>query len=137
MYLPSRDVLELCYGNLNPTDLVNATYAAGILSGNLSLATGTNLNYIPSGAAYTATNPTQTIVTAFRTGGIEAFDETYYWTSTESSSHTTFSLIQYFSDGGQYWDSKTYMFMVRGVRRVPILLNDENHNDTNTNRPKV
>ena len=130
-YLPSRDELELCYRNLKPTDWVNATYSSGILSGNLSLATGTTLNSIPSRAAYTETNPAQTIVNAFQTGGIDAFDETYYWTSTESSSHTTFSLIQYFSDGGQYWNGKTSVYRVRGIRRVLILLNDEKHNDTN------
>ena len=132
MYLPSRDELELCYRNLKPTNCSNDTYFTGTLSGNLRLATGTNLNSIPAGAAYTETNPAQTIVTAFRAGSVEAFDaNSYYWTSTEFSEYTSFSLIQNFFNGNQYWYYKTNAGRVKGVRRVPILLNDENHNDTN------
>ena len=126
LYLPSRDELELCYRNLKPTNCSNDTYFTGTLSGNLRLATGTNLNSIPAGAAYTETNPAQTIVTAFRAGSVEAFDaNSYYWTSTEFSEYTSFSLIQNFSYGIQSWNGKTNVGRVRVVRRVPILLNDE------------
>ena len=124
-YLPSRDELELCYRVFKPTDWGNTTLRAGTFAGNLSLATGTNLNSIPTGAAYTRTNPAQTIVTAFRAGSVEAFDDTYYWTSTESSSGTYASLIQDFSDGDQDWNYKLNVNRVRSVRRVLILLNDE------------
>ena len=130
-YLPSRDELELCYRNLKPTDRSNTTSGAGDFSGNLSLANGTNLNSIPTGSAYTETDPTRTIVTAFQTGNVEAFALAWYWTSTESSSYTNYSLIQHFSDGGQLWNFKTSVYRVRGARRVLILLNDEKHNDTN------
>ena len=125
LYLPSRDELELCYRNLKPTDWDNETNT-GTYIGNLSLANGTNLNAIPTGAAYTKTKPAQTIVTAFRAGSAEAFETGgWYWTSTESSTNTNISLIQTFSNGYQRWNSKTYVRRVRGVRRVPILLNDE------------
>ena len=131
LYLPSRDELELCYRNLKPTDWDNETNT-GTYIGNLSLANGTNLNAIPTSAAYTKTEPAQTIVTAFRAGSVEAFETGgWYWTSTESSTNTNISLIQTFSNGYQRWNSKTYVRRVRGVRRVLILLNDENHNDTN------
>ena len=126
LYLPSRDELELCYRNLKPTDWVNATYAAGMLSSNLRLANGTNLNSIPTGAAYTETNPARTVVTAFWAGNVEAFETSgWYWSSTEFSSGTDYSLIQDFSNGYQDWNSKTHVYRVRGVRRVLILLNDE------------
>ena len=125
-YLPSRDELELCYRNLKPTDWYNLTYTAGNFGSNLSLENGANLNAIPTGAAYTATNPASTIVTAFQTGSVEAFaDKSYYWTSTESSANLITSSIQHFSVGSQAWNSKTKVSRARGVRRVLILLNDE------------
>ncbi len=120
LYLPSRDELELCYRVFKPTDQVNVTYTAGTFDGNLSLATGTNLNSIPTGAAYTEINPARTIVTAFRAGSVEAFNEDWYWTSTESSSSTNISLIQLFSNSTQTWHTKTNVFRVRGIRRVLI-----------------
>ena len=120
LYLPSRDELELCYRVFKPIDWSNTTSGVGTFPGNLSSANGTNLNAIPTGAAYTKTDPAQTIVTAFRAGSVEAFDEAYYWTSTESSSYTNNSLVQNFSNGGQNWRSKTTVGRVRGVRRVLI-----------------
>ena len=126
LYLPSRDELELCYRVFKPTNCSNDTYVTGTLSGNLRLATGTNRSSIPASSAYTETNPEQTIVTAFRAGSVEAFETSnYYWTSTEFSNYTSFSLIQYFSSGNQTWYDKTNVLRVRSVRRVPILLNDE------------
>ena len=132
LYLPSRDDLELCYRVFKPTNRGNVTCPAGTMSGNLRLANWTNLNSIPTGAAYTASNPARTIVTAFQTGNVEAFDTIdYYWTSTESSFTTDGSLFQDFFNGNQDWHGKTTVNRVRGVRRSQILLNDEKHNDTN------
>ena len=118
-YLPSRDELELCYRNLKPTEYCNTILPVGARSGNLGLATGTNPNSIPVGAVYTATNPARTTVTVFQKGGVEAFTD-WYWTSTEASTNTYNSLMQDFSDGAQLWTSKTTVFRVRGVRRIPI-----------------
>ncbi len=119
LYLPSRDEHELCYRVFKPTDWDNVK------------SSGTNLNSIPTGAAYTKTDPAQTIVTAFQTGSVEAFAADWYWTSTEYSSDTNNSLIQNFSGGYQLWTNKTNVYRVRGICRVLILLNDEKHNDTN------
>ena len=124
-YLPSRDELELCYRNLKPTTQINNVYAAGTYSGNLRLANGTNPNSDPAGAAYTTTNPAQTTATTFRTGGVEAFDESWYWTSTEYSSNTSVVLLQYFHNGYQDYASKTRTSAkVRSVRRVVIAQGD-------------
>ena len=109
LYLPSRDELEMCYRVFKPTDWDNVK------------SSGTNLNSIPTGAAYTKTDPAKTIVIAFQTGSVEAFAADWYWTSTESSSDTNTSLIQLFYNGGQTWDDKTSVSRVRSVRRVLIL----------------
>ena len=118
-YLPSRDELELCYRYLKPTECCNSTVPASTRSGNLSSATGTNWNSIPTGSAYTETNPARTIVNAFCIGGVEAF-EYWYWTSTESLLYLGRSLIQYFSRGYQGWSDKTHVYRVRPVRRILI-----------------
>ena len=128
-YLPSRDELELCYRNLKPTVQYNATYTAGTYTGNIGLADGANPSSIPAGTAYTRTNITQTNVTTFRTGGVEAFDSSFYWTSTEYSVSSARALIQYFGNGHQGNPIKTFTDgSVRAVRRV--LIAQGNRNDT-------
>ena len=124
-YLPSCDELELCYRYLKPTVQYNATYTAGTYTGNIGLADGANPSSIPAGTAYTRTNITRTTVTTFRSGGVEAFDSSFYWTSTESSSSTNRSLIQYFGNGHQGNPIKTFTDgSVRAVRRVLIAQGD-------------
>ena len=126
-YLPSRDELALCYRYLKLTADDNFVYASDqYYSGNLSLANGTNPNSIPAGAAYTTTNPAQTTVTTFQSGSVSAFDtDTYYWTSTEYSSHTSNTSIQYFYNGyrGNYYKTNTGG-KVRAVRRIVIAQGD-------------
>ena len=114
-YLPSKNELELCYRNLKPTCYIDYK----------SLANGTNLSSVPVGIPYTETVPKQTIVTQYRFKSSEAFNS-WYWTSTESSSGTTNSL-QNFSDGNQFWVTKTYTSKVRGVRRELIAQKQEKH----------
>ena len=122
LYLPSCDELELCYRVFKPTARDNLTSPTCSYAGNLSLANGTSRSSIPTGAAYTKTDPARTIVTAFRAGSVEAFDaDRYYWTSTESSSNTNRASIHGFSDGNQFWTAKTYVLRVRGIRRVLIV----------------
>ena len=122
-YLPSRDELSLCYRYLKPTTESNYIGISG--SGNLGLLNGTNSNSIPVGAAYTTANPTRTNVTTFQTGGVEAFDTDFYWTSTEYSSYTSSALVQYFYDGIQYNGTKTNTSnCVRATRRVLIAQGD-------------
>ena len=125
-YLPSRDELELCYRNLKPTADDNFVYSdSQYLFGNLGLANGANPSSIPAGTAYTRTNITRTTVTTFRTGGVEAFDSSFYWTSTEYSVSSTGALIQYFSNGHQSNPIKTFTDgSIRAVRRVLIAQGD-------------
>jgi hypothetical protein len=124
-YLPARDELELCYRNLKPTTTANTTSNRSKSSitypeGNDLLADtqGVNRNSNPTGAAYTSGTPSQTSVTAFITGGTEAFASDIYWSSSEFSD--TAAWFQVFSTGFQNSTNKSISFYVRAVRRVPV-----------------
>jgi len=125
-YLPARDELELCYRNLKPGTTANNTTNRGKSSitypeGNDLLADtmGVNRNSDPTGAAYTSGTPSQTSVTAFITGGTEAFNSLgFYWSSSEYT--VTGAWRQYFLDGFQQNAFKSGSIYVRAVRRVPV-----------------
>lgn len=103
--LPSRDVLELLYRNLKPTTQANLT----------SFRDGDNPSSIPVGYPYTEELPTQTAAAAFRKGGPEAFEPTWYWSSTQYSESTAW--IQNFSLGYQNASHKDSKVLARAVRR--------------------
>lgn len=124
-YLPSRDELELCYRNLKPDTTANSTSARSkspytYPEGNdvTGDTMGINRNSNPNGAAYTSGSPAQTSVTAFRTGGAEAFAAVAYWSSSEFSSTTAW--WQYFSNGYQDTNGEFNSCYVRAVRRVAV-----------------
>ena len=124
-YLPSRDELELCYRNLKPTTDNNQTNARSKSSyiypegDDVAGDTrGINRNSDPSGAAYTTGSPARTSVSAFQSGGAEAFTGGDYWSSSEFSSSSAWG--KYFVDGGEYEDSKTASYRARAVRRVAV-----------------
>jgi hypothetical protein len=126
-YLPSRDELELCYRNLKPTTTANSTSdrqksTITYPEGNDLLADtmGVNHNSNPTGAAYTSGTPSQTSVTAFITGGTEAFLSNAYFSSSEFSG--TDAWIQGFVNGFQGGADKNNSLRVRAVRRVPVEL---------------
>jgi hypothetical protein len=114
-YLPARDELEICYRSFKPTTDTNNTSTTRIPQGN-----GYNTNSSPVGAAYTSSVPGQTSVTAFRSGGTEAFNTSYYWSSTEYGSDSTTSWVQIFSDGTEFNPTKRHQIWVRAVRRVAV-----------------
>lgn len=106
-YMPAKNELEVCYYNLKPTTTSNNT------------SSGTNTNAVPSrGSNYTASVPPQTSVTAFKSGGAEAFAAGDYWSSTQDSA--TRAWVQNFSSGNQYNDGKNLSYYVRAVRRLPV-----------------
>lgn len=110
-YLPSRDELELCYRNFKPTDEENYCHR------------GDNPSSVPVGYAYMPDAPAQTSVEAFRKDGAEAFDDTWYWTSTQSAGAVGSAWGQGFNDGDQgyyYEDDKDDELRARAVRRVKI-----------------
>ena len=56
----------------------------------------------------------------FRKGGSEAFEECWYWSSTEYASNSYLAWIVVFGDGCQNLYSKDVSYGVRAVRRLKI-----------------
>lgn len=108
-YLPSRDELELVYRYLKPTARENWVFR-----------NGDNPSSVPPGYPYTTDSPGQTAIEAFRSGGPEAFDETWYWTSTQYAGYAEYAWGQYFSDGFQNTYPKDTKLRARAVRRAPF-----------------
>lgn len=131
-HIPARDVLELCwrYGKTGTeSNYVTANRGVGFdykkdgSFGDTSTSHGVNNNSEPAGVAYTAGSPAQTSLTAFKSGGAEAFiyGSSYYWTSTEFSA--TGAWFQYWRTsipGYQNDNGKTNTYCVRAVRRSII-----------------
>ncbi|MGR2662424.1 DUF1566 domain-containing protein [Chromobacterium haemolyticum] len=107
-HLPSRDELEMCFRYLKPTPDENYC----------TFRDGDNPSSIPVGYPYTEQEPAQTTVDAFRTGGAEAFDPVWYWSSTQFSRINAYA--QYFYYGGQSYYVKDLILRARAVRRVLI-----------------
>lgn len=113
-YLPALDELEICYRYLKPTTEENYTT---LVSGRPS---GINDYSIPSGSAYTLTEPGQTKSIIFKNTGSEAFNLDFHWTSSQFGPGSTSQRVQRFSDGGQSFVNKRSLYYLRAVRRVLI-----------------
>jgi hypothetical protein len=105
--IPARDVLELGYRHLKPTNREN--YA--------SFRDGDNPSSIPAGYPYTEQLPTQTTAEAFRAGEVEAFEPAWYWSSTQYSSSNAW--YQYFDSGTQGYGKKAEG-LCRAVRLIQL-----------------
>lgn len=80
-YLPALYELGIAYYNLKPTTDTNNT------------SSGTNPYSVPArGSNYTAGDPSQTSVTAFQSGGAEAFVASSHWSSSEYSSSNAWNI---------------------------------------------
>ena len=106
--LPARDVLELAYRHLKPNAQEN--YA--------TFRDGDNPSSIPPGYPYTEQLPAQTTVAALQAGGDEAFDETWYWSSTQYSDYGAWS--QLFNYGNQSISDKKSQARARAVRLIQL-----------------
>jgi len=107
--IPARDQQELQYRNLKPTSRENYCWNRD----------GDNPNSQPIGLLYTPESPTKTTVGAFREGGSEAFQPTWYWSSSQRSAYIAFYM--YFDDGSQYGGAKNVELRVRPVRSELII----------------
>ena len=107
-YIPSRDELELVYRNLKPS-------TTGNYKGYRS---GENPTSTPIGLGYTPDTPTQTPVSEFQSGGDQAMEERWYWSSTQYSAYSAF--VQDFDDGDQSLGDKDHRLRVRAVRRFKV-----------------
>ena len=106
-YLPSRDELELLYRNLKPTTQQNYTHRHG-----------ENPSSLPAGYPYTPALPVQTPAPDFHDGGVQAFAGEWYWSSTQFSRY--YAWDQYFSDGNQVFNDKSFEGPARAVRRFKV-----------------
>jgi hypothetical protein len=102
--LPSRDVLEVLYRNLKPSTEENYC----------TFRDGDNPSAVPPTYPYTAAAPAQTVAQDFRKGGVHAFDEDWYWSSTQFSPFTAW--IQDFANGDQGYGDKDCSYRARAVR---------------------
>jgi Protein of unknown function (DUF1566) len=108
-YIPSRDEMEICYRNLKPTAEANYCYR------------GDNPSSVPPGYIYTEACPAQTQAEAFMEGGAEAFDDAWYWTSTQGAADSDYAWVQHFSYGVQGGYHKSDEYRARAVRRLLII----------------
>lgn len=104
--IPARDVQELQYRHFKPTTEENYCWGRD----------GDNPNSLPVGQLYTAELPAQTV---FQDDGAEAFSGSWYWSSTQRSAYTAFSM--HFDDGSQGLNVKRSELRVRPVRRELII----------------
>lgn len=107
-YIPSRDELELLYRAFKPTTEENYTYRSG-----------DNPSSSPAGYPYTEALPAQTSVADFKGDEPEAFEDAWYWSSSQYSACNAW--IQDFDDGNQYCNGKGYEGRVRPVRRIQVI----------------
>ncbi|MDN7490543.1 hypothetical protein QZM35_22795 [Burkholderia sp. AU45274] len=106
-HIPARDQLELAYRNFKPTSEENWVYR-----------NGDNPSSVPPGYPYTIHLPGQTEVELFRKGGAEAFNDDWYWSSTQFSALTAW--FQAFADGTQNITLKHVYGRVRAFRSIKI-----------------
>lgn len=106
-YLPSRDELELLYRAFKPTKQKNWVYR-----------NGDNPSSLPAGYPYTEAAPGQTSIEAFRAGKAKAFEDTWYWSSTQSASDSDYAWCQDFGNGYQDDYHKDGTLRARAVRRL-------------------
>lgn len=115
-YLPTLDESEILYRYLKPINSENNTVT---FDGSRN---GINVLSRPQGNQYTASNPTQTVSTAFKAGGSEAFlTNEYYWTCGQDGRYALPPAVgQHFSDGSTSAPTSDRFYNVRAVRKVVI-----------------
>lgn len=105
-HIPSRDQLEIIYRAFKPTDNENSTYS------------GVNINSVPPHNLYTANEPKQCELAEFKEGGDEAFDTTWYWTSTQVGEASAWIQLFLNGDQGRHW--KCSYYRARAVRTINL-----------------
>jgi len=109
-YLPSQDELELCYRHLKPGTGGNSPYGRS----------GLNISAVPPTYPYCTDVAKQTKAKAFREGGGEAFDQVWYWSSTQRAACSDYAWVQVFGNGCQGNARESFSGRARAVRRLVI-----------------
>jgi hypothetical protein len=106
-YLPAFNELEVCFYNLKASSVNNDTN------------TGINPNSVPKRSSnHTTGTPSQTSAASFQTGGSEAFNNGYFYSSTQANRYR--AKMIYFNTGFYTTGYKTSGQHVRAVRRVAV-----------------
>lgn len=104
-YLPTQDELELAYRTAKPSTATNLT------------TSGKNPSSIPVRSAfYTTTDPPQSPIALFRTGGAQAFTADYYSAATVGTAASKY-LLKRFTTGVDYSEGYAFLHWVRAFRR--------------------
>lgn len=109
-YIPSQDELEILYRNLKPTKRKNYLYGRS----------GVNASTVPPTHAYSADLPAQTVAPDFVDGGVQAFADEWYWSSTQHAARDDYAWSQDFLLGIQDSSNKSASLRARAVRRFAI-----------------
>ncbi|WP_192985680.1 DUF1566 domain-containing protein [Pseudomonas sp. EggHat1] len=107
-YLPSRDELEILYRQFKPTTETNYQYGRH----------GENSSAVPITQHYSAEAPAQTSHEAFQEGAEQAFEDAWYWSSTQYSPYNAW--YQDFAGGSQLSHHKDSELRARAVRRFTV-----------------
>ena len=107
-YLPSRDELEILYRQFKPTSETNYPYGRH----------GENSSAVPITQHYSAEAPAQTGHEAFQEGGDQAFEDSWYWSSSQYS--PLIAWLQTFDDGTQVNGRKVFELRARAVRKFTV-----------------
>ena len=107
--LPARDVLELGYRHLKPTTWETRCY----------FRDGDNPSSLPPGYPYTKeVSIAQTAIELFQAGGTEAFDASWYWSSTVYSEASAW--CQSFYNGYQHYNHQDNELRARAIRLIQL-----------------
>lgn len=110
-YLPAHHELEIIYFHLKPTTTSNHT--------NVSVGSGVNSYAVPARTStYTSSAPSQTTVSAFQSGGSEAFPADQHWSSTEYTAVKAF--FRNFDTGELGTTQKQRTRRIRAIRKVAV-----------------
>lgn len=107
-YIGSKEEMEVIYRALKPSTTVNVT------------TSGLNSSSIPTTSNYTTTNPPQTSVAIFRTGGAQQFAASPYASVTQGSGGPLYMHTKSFSDGSDASIVNDSYTLVRAIRRILV-----------------
>ena len=111
-YLPSQDEREILYRHLKPTTNKNYLY-------NRS---GINVSAVPPTYPYSKDLPAQTQAEHFKQGGEQAFENAWYWSSTQHADNAYYAWCQHFGNGRQDYNHEDLKLHARAVRRVAVAI---------------
>lgn len=110
--IPARDQQELQHRAFKP----------GVNDNSCSFRDGDNPSSVPPGYPYTEQDPAQTTAEGFKSGEAEAFEKSWYFSSTEYAQYSDSGAWgQIFDYGDQRILRKDDEFYVRPVRVLPIV----------------